>query len=273
MFQSRLAHFFQTGICLILIGCAASPNLTNYPRRQIDRPFNLPEGMNSFSTIGIFQRDTHEPLFGPRYSENHWLPLFPSTWQKSFSSRWGRSFSLLPPTLLAMYQIKADEKMVCGLNFGISSSYSTADGFYWGLSTSYYHRQLLNRSWALEFAPTLMLRESTSSNNKKKLRPLVILPTGGLHQLTETLALRAGIIPTWWHERRLKSVEASLNNSSYETKEDWDYKWRFVLPLYTEINWSASRRWDISGSVTWRRIGEYQQQQSWMILYAFTHFW
>lgn len=249
----------------VFYGCSAAQKLEDYPRREIDRPFTLPKELATWSGWGRFQREQVKYSWGQRYYDNSWIPIIPLYWRQSLSDRWNLQWAPIP--LAAMYQIRADKEAVTGLTFGpalkcCSSNWSV------GAYAQYSHRQILNESIALEIQPALQPWVPVGEDAVWDLQAFVT--TGVLYQAHDLFALRGGLIPSLRRDPRLV-IDGSWGGS--DSNIQWDYSWRFAMPVYAGFVWSAGRQWDLTSTLMWQRIGEGQDYSNLSLSYGFVHYW
>jgi hypothetical protein len=88
----------------LLSGCATHPALQDYPRRQIDRPYTLPNTLSAWEpTFGI--ESTRDNLAGTSPNLT-WINPFPI--RTSLNNNWNLLWNILP--MGVQYQILHDDK-------------------------------------------------------------------------------------------------------------------------------------------------------------------
>jgi len=258
---------FRVFIFLLLLSlgaCTAAPKLEDYPLREIDRPFTLPEGLATWSTLGLYQYEEVDDSFGKTSNETI-IPALPLFWRQSLSDDWNLVWAPIP--LAAMFQIRNDKKAVTGLTFGPAGK-CCSDSWSIGFHVEYSHRQILNDTTALEFQPAI---QPLIPGGEKAVWDLqTSASTGALYQASDRVAVRAGLTPLVRRDRRL-AWNGTLGSSDFNIRTD--DSWRFVLPLYAGFTWAAGRQWDFSGQAIWQRIGETQGYTRWNASYSLTHYW
>lgn len=252
---------------LFLSACAAGPELADYPRREIDRPFNLPKGVASWSTIGHYSLEEYRHLSGEKDFDRRWLPAVPVIWRQNLSDRWNLLWAPIP--VAAFYQIRSDESATTGLVLGYglkisSNGYSTA-----ALGVSYAHRQKLSEFFAIEFQPGVTPWFPLGEKANWDLQ--TSLAIGPFWQWTELFSVRGGVVPSLRRDRDtiISGNIFGPNGMDVSSHEQW----RVVMPLYFEMKWSFARQWDFGGTLAYQKIGEREGHSQVTAGYEFRHFW
>lgn len=252
---------------LLIVGCAATPKLDEYPRREIDRPFNLPHGVTTWSTLGIYSREKFEDGIHGDLVDDHFIPAIPFFWRQSLSDRWNLIWAPLP--VGATMQIRNDESATTGLSLGYGLKISSYGYSAAALAVGYFHRQRLSSSFAVEVQPTLTPWIPVGKKAEWDFQGS--FSVGSLLQLAETVALRAGVRPVVRRDSQTVIRGSLFDDDGLEISTD--YQWRVVLPVYAGFTWSAGRQWDFVGSAEYQKIGETLGYSNLQLTYELRHYW
>jgi hypothetical protein len=252
-------------LLLSLFGCAAGPELADYPRREIDRPFNLPKGVATWSTVGAYEIEEYRLSSGSNIVDRTWVAAIPLLWRQNLSERWNLIWAPIP--IAVAYQIRSDEAATTGLifHYGLRISeygYSRA-----AIGAVYSHRQRLTNDFALELTPSFTPWFPLGEKAKWDFEGAAAF--GPLWQATELFSVRAGINPKL---RREDDVNVTIFGSG-EVDIQTNSHWRVVLPVYAGFNWSMARQWDLAGDISYYRIGERDGQSTVLATYELRHYW
>ncbi len=224
----------------ILSGCASAPELAEYPRTEIDRPYVLPPKVATWSTLlpfGYFQDST-------RASASISLPL-PFFWTSSLSEKWNLHWSPVPTAV--SYQIHQSDERLLGLTFGSGYGYGSTLGFVISPRASLFYREKLTPTIAAEFK---LGADTTFYTGGTAARWQTELVMGPLFQVTPLLALRAVA------KLRVSNGSSELYLSPTIGTVVPSYTTTFTVPLALGAVWSADRQWDVSLHYQYHGIGE-----------------
>lgn len=259
------ALFLGILFSLVFPACSSGPQLKDYPRRDIDRPFTLPEGVATWSTLGYYAVEKYD-FDGTPEEDHSTIPAIPLVWRTSLSEKWNLIWAPIPVAVL--YQIRSDESATTGLilDYGLKIS---SNGYSAGsLRATYSHRQKLSSHFALELAPRLAPWFPLGREAKWDLQSSVSF--GPFFQVNDVFSLRAG--STVFVRRDPQTViSGSFFRSDFDIHTE--YHWRAVLPLYAGFNWSLSRQWDLAGNVEYHKIGEHSGYSNLQVGYELRHYW
>ena len=238
---------------LWLSACTSSPELQKYPRAEIDRPYTLPKGVATWTTLiptGYFSDDSSSFFLPP-------IPI-PIVWQSSLSDDWTLEWSPLP--LSVSHQISYSKEQVLGFSTGLSLlGYDTSSGAVLNPLLSLYHRFRLGESWAVETIPSLNAQFQTKRNPWTWSAGI---SSGLLFQLTETFAIkpRVGLNFSRGYQAVVAEVEPERNT-------------RLTIPLSLLTSWSFHRQWNLDAHYIYSRIGQQRGYSSHTGLFSVVHYW
>lgn len=223
---------------LVLLGlnaCTSAPELEKYSRTEIDRPYTLPSGLATWSTIVpvAFVQSTGGSAFLPPIP----VPLF---WKTALSDSWTLNFSPLPTS--ASYQISSSAKRLLGTTFGSSFGYASGtSGVSIEPAASFFWRERLSPVFALEFVPSASASFYTGGRSSFWNFALAVRP---LYQITPLFAARLNISLGYAYGAAFSTDTVSA--PAFE---------RLTLPIGASTVWSVGRQWDLNFSYTYDGIG------------------
>jgi hypothetical protein len=251
-----------------LAGCAATPKLADYPRREIDRPVTLPKGVTSWGMHGSYSVERYRfDYTGERVTDQSVYAAIPSQYQTSLSDEWNLVWYPIP--IAAIYSIRNDSAATTGLTLGYGFRFSNYGNTAAELYAAYFHRQKLTPDFAIEFSPSLAPWIPIGENAKWDLQ--ASLGVGPFVQIGEFLAARAGMRAVL--RRDSTTVMSGDLFSSKGLDITTTYTWRMVYPLYAGLNWSVGRQWDIGGTLEYQKLGEANDYSNFQVAYELRHFW
>jgi hypothetical protein len=213
----------------LFAGCASGPELEKYPRREIDRPYTLPEGVATWHipiVTGVVQ-DSDESVFVPPIA----VPLI---WESALSDDWNLIFYPLP--LGVSHQFANTESARTGFTLLNSFSYSSLRGFRLIPNIAFGYRAKLDRDTALDVTPSVTL--DIPFEKGESFRWSAALGVGPLFQLSETFSLKpsvsVGVTRGW-------TYELSSNLDDLEVRDTTT----FTLGAGLASVWSFARQWDL----------------------------
>ncbi len=224
----------------LITACASGPQLENYSRSEIDRPFTLPSGVASWTTEFAIDHQMN-PSGYPQTSSI----LDPMIWTQSLSDDWNILWAPIP--LGVMYQLNKDDSDRMGLGLLMGASYNSINGFDLRPTLTFSERHYFSKSFAVDASPGLTARLPFQSGQRPFL--LAGITFKGVFQLTPTFALLPGFSID---EYRWESNATDLDAQGRPLSEVYTH---VVVPLSFEAKWSVSRRWDLNASFTYSKIG------------------
>jgi hypothetical protein len=244
MLNYKLSRRCITCVFTVLVslfsGCASGPQLEQYPRRQIDRPYTLPKGVDNWQTV-----------LGEQHSSDQWgdtnssAIVNPLTWQQSLSDDWNIVWAPIP--LAVLHQFSKTDTNMMGAGFAMGFVYSSVNGFDLRPSLSFTERHNFTEFLALDIIPSVTPRIPFQAGQSFDwLGGIALQP---LFQVTDTLAFQPGMI--------LNVERGESPQDSYYTSNEIfpPYTTQVTLPLSAHLGWSASRRWDLNAGYTYYGIG------------------
>ncbi len=207
-----------------LAACSTPAGLSDYGRRDIDRPYTLPADVNTWITYApiryIGPDKDADPGDEAADSKIVTSVPMPVGYEISLGSRVTLEAAVIP--LGVRVQLARSDRHLFGVRAGSSLlGFTRADGGIVGGGVWGFHRALLGRSWALETTAgeSYVYREETPNYVD------VGLTTGPRGQLTDTLSVRPRI-----------SVTARREDGDFST----------VVPFGADLNWNLHRRWSVN---------------------------
>lgn len=242
-------YYFCVVSISILVACATPQRLENYPLSEIDRPYTLPEDVNSWGTYltGVFDRSN--------LKSTHGFAIFPFNWEQGLSDRLTLVWSPLP--LQVRYQAYRDSVSFLGIYFNLlGPTYARGYDFNWSPTLHLTYRRKLTSIFALQ--GTLI------GEPEVKSKQAVGNGTSGLQlatwfQVVERLAVAFKPHFLW---------ESGDPRSRYfgELPPDRSEKSRFLFPISAEIEGVLSRRWQVNFEYQWLSSPEAQEFMSHQLL-------
>ena len=242
---------------MVLGGCTASQNLDRYPRRNIDRPATLPEGVKSWGG-SFWVLDRSDDFASATWRE----------YQIPYVNRVGvtdrltvhKLFLMLP--LALQYEIARTERSFLSGGLGLTEfGYSSRDGWISAIGLGLWHRFHATSSFAWDSSVSADLR---SGDDRDDRAPSVLrVAIGPIFQLHDALSagLRGRLLLS--ESRRLDLFSSRFWHPSHGGMRTQGTVW---------ITWNFHRQWDCSATYT-RDGSGYEngyEGQSWNV--GFTHF-
>lgn len=243
-------------VALVLSACASRPELTKYPRTQIERPYTLPQGVSTWKTItpfGFFSDRTGDAFLPPIP-----VPLF---WQQSLSDNWTLNWTPLP--LSVSHQLHYSKDSVWGVTFGSGLGWANSYGFVLAPSLTLYQRQRLGEKVAWETEPDLSAQYHTKGSPWDWS---LGLSTGPRFQLTDTLSLspKVGIAVERGYHNTLSLADVSITP---------EITTQTTFPLSLHGSWSFHRQWDLNAGYTFYRLGYSNDYSAHVGVLSLIHYW
>lgn len=240
---------------ILASGCASGPELEKFSRSEIDRPYTLPEGVTSWSTVAFFQSAKDKEGSSSVFP----VPI-PLLWQTSLSDNWNLIWAPIP--LAVSHQLSYSKDEVVGATFGIIPGYASGLGFRISPVLEGYYRHRLGTRLALEATPSVSASYYTEQG---PWRWYTGLKVGPLFQVTDTLAFRTKVsFNATYGEASLNSVSSSLLP---------ELSTRFTVPLSASVNWNFHRQWDAGLSYTYSQLGHINDYVSHSGFLSLVHYW
>lgn len=241
-------------LLFLVPACSSRPELGNYPQREIDRPYTLPDGVTSWSTVasGYYAKDADSSSFGAP------IPV-PLIWDQSLSDSLDLLWAPIPMGL--RYQFLQNEDWRLGGTVAWGFSIASSSGFSIYPSASLNARRFFGGQWALE----LGLTASASYSFKSK-------------DSSWSTGLQAG--PLWQfndaHALKVANAFAVTDSFSAEIEDDdisEGVGTRFtVTPGMTHF-WNFSQQWNLSSSYFFSGIGYDNDFQAHNFTLVLEHLW
>jgi hypothetical protein len=224
-------------VAMSFAGCSAGPKVADYPKRVIDRPYTLPNGLDQWSTrLDYIRRD----LRGVRdeYFFEGPMPLY---WRTSLSDTWNLEWALLP--LAASHQLNHSRSMTSGITFGLQGiGYSSSAGLLFDPMFAHYTRPRLNDDFALETLLQGAYFLETRGGYFRRIPWNLRAELGLLWQTSDRLSsgIRAGVV----HRKESQQIEdPALLSPTIEVSEIVT-----KFPLTIRSTYVFGPQWELSGS-------------------------
>jgi hypothetical protein len=237
-------------VAFALQACAAGTALSSYPRRQIDRPYTLPAGVDALGS-GIGGSVAHDNNGGPTV----FLGLRPISWSVSLSDDWMLDFNPVPSAISYQFVRTDDQLLGATLSWGLGFG---SEGVLITPALSVAHRMRLARSWAWSTVASGRLSRWTEQPRWGWSAAVV---TGPLWQVTDTFSLQPAIAVSVARTNLLLSGLPMLQTA------------RLTVPFGLAASLSLARQWDIDASVSYNGIGYPNGYGAYEGSLAFVHFW
>ena len=258
---AKTKYFIDSVLLLFLLamtlGCASGPQLDAYPRREIDRPYTLPNGVATWhipTAFGHVRDNTSSKTLSP-------IPD-PLLWESSISDTWNFVWSPFP--LGFTHQISNEGRIRNGLSVLTSLSYSDSAGFRAQPDLAYSFRYKFSSDLALEVKPSF--RPDIPFRSGEHFLWFGGVAAGPLFQITETFALKPVISLDVVHgQSNISSVNQEDANVVVKTTT-------FVGVGFSNV-WSVSRQWDIRSSYEYGGIGAGNGYRAHIAVIDLVYFW
>lgn len=252
-------RIFWTRLCCVLavgalFACAAAPQLDNYPRREMDRPYSLPKGVAAWNIPSVFAhvRSSSGNVTVPP------IPI-PLVWEQSLGENWDLLWTPLP--LGARYQFfKTDEHRlgatgVLGAGFGSTSGFTVFPRI--GLDYRYIAGHNIAIDGELDFIYAYDF-DDTDSDWTSELGLYLVWQLHPLHSLRP--GVRAGVVTGY----ALVNIDDELSISKRS---------QFVVTPAFSYQYSFHRQWDFSLAYVYSSIGFVDDFQAHVVTVNFRHLW
>jgi len=252
--QTRRKSFefaaYLAWLSLCLQACAAGTELGSYPRRQIDRPYTLPSGVDAWEVDlgGSVAREN--PGSTARFE------LQPLTWHLSLSDDWMLELTPLPSGIAYQFVRTDDQLLGAKLSLG------------WGFgSQGFLFAPLLRVEHRMRFASFLAWTTTASGVTWRWTEEpawgwSLGASTGPLFQVTDALALQPAIGVAAARSHLLGGVYSYLLDPA-----------ELFFPVGMTASLSVARQWDINASFNYDGIGAPQGYRAYRATLAAAHFW
>lgn len=256
---TRWFAIFSFMTIIFISGCASRPPLEKYPRREIERPYTLPDGVNNWHIRTSVSRNRDD-----KFSQAAIALPNPLIWEIALNDDW--TLLWYPINLGISHQFWKNETSRLGFSFLANMAYSSIMGFrvYPTLNLSYRHQ--LTQKVALDFVPSVVLDFPFKSG--KKFHWSTSLDIGPVLQLAENFALKPNLFFAATHGR------TALPNAT-ETYFIGELEERtiFVMGLGTSATWSFARQWDLRPTYNYSGFTAENGYEAHFGSLEFVHFW
>lgn len=244
---------------MFLSACSTSKVLEDYPKRWIDRPYTLPEGLANWKTVWIFASDQENGR-----DENRRTFFYPFVWEHALTEKWTLVWSPMP--LEARYQIRQTKDRTTGISMNLLGfGYSSLKDFVWRPSLDTFERIKLGESTALlaNFVIQPEIRPQAEDRNPWQIS----LKVGPAIQLSSVFA----VVPRFKILVEKGDAGAHYLGSEPPRADDKSIYWR--LPMGLETFWKIHRQWEIQTEYVWTRVGYQNQFETHQVLIGSTYYW
>jgi hypothetical protein len=206
------------------ISCTSTPKASDYPKRYIDQPYTLPEGIDIWGSVGgVF----YEKSNGKEYSWPLPVPI-PLYWEHSLNENLTLEIPALPIGL--RWKITSDSTSEMGLHISWGFGYGTSSGLSLFPSASMFYKILIDKDHAFTLSPHIGY--SYYGRNTEKNYFNEALTFGYLIQLNDANAIQPRII---------------LSSSDYNKK--------VYIPLELFYSYRMSQTWQFESTYNYSGIG------------------
>lgn len=237
-----------------VFGCASGPELAEYPRTQINRPYSLPQGVSSWvipTVFGVRKNEIGESIV-------EWPIPFPVFWNDGLAENWQVSY---PLPFLITHQFRYNRQGYSGASLGLGVSYSRLSGVGFSPMINFDDREKLTQTFAIDFRIGLNPWFYVKGYPSEWVTEFRVAP---LIQFDSFMALTFG--PTF----RIGELDYTAQENGRVIR-----KTRFgaVVPLEAKLLWSIHRHWDFNIGYRSSFIGEKDGAFSQLGTIQFTYFW
>jgi len=230
-------------------GCASGPNLKNYPRTEIDRPYTLPGGVAAWHIVSEYEH------YSDNYSDTTIYPIpIPLIWETALSDDWMLTWAPIP--LAISHQFWNDQTSRLGASVTLGFSDSSNTGFRLAPIFSVSYRLKLSPTLALVVSP--FYSPDIPFQDGQPFRWSTGLTVGPLFQLDEFFSVEP-------------NVSFSVHRGTIATADTSDPISSFGVGA--SAVWSISRRWDFRPSYSYSGIGSSDGYRSHLASADFVYFW
>lgn len=217
---------FPVSILLIWfsIGCMSTPKATQYPQRYIDQPYTLPDGIDTWGSVGTL---FYERSKGQDYSWPYPIPI-PLYWEHSLNENLTLEIPVLPLGL--RWKIASDKTSEMGLHFSWGFGYGSSSGLNLFPSAALFYKILQDNDHAYILSPSISYSFYGRNSDNSYFNGSLAL--GYLIQLNDTNAIQPRIV------------------FSYS-----DYNKRIFVPLEIFYSYRMSQTWQFDSSYKYNGIG------------------
>lgn len=244
--------FLALALVFALISCATVGDIEKLPRRQIDRPYTLPSGLDSWGMVSL--------LTGTEYStgQKYGTAVVAPFWQQSLSDKVSLLWVPLPLGLRVEAYRNESHRLGFDITLGFGSSSLYGSVFYPSLGLEYLYK--FDSNWALvtegNYNPEFRSRDSATFYNRN-------LHIGLVKQFESFWALKF-------------LVGAGVDATSLDTL-DYFSLLRREVPYSSAIlgtSISLSKQWDLFVQLTGRRgTNENDKYSQSRLMLGFMNFW
>lgn len=249
--RRALALFLLT---LGLVSCTSGPQLEKYPRTHIKRPYTLPKGVATWSTLIVTAHESTK-------TDTHFLPPIPIplVWKTSLSDNW--TLHWIPLPLAVSQQIYYSETDVWGATYSLGGGYASGVGVTLIPAVNLYYRTLWTEKVALETTLNVTAAYHTKGD---PWTWTMGFRTGPTFQLTDRLAIGPRVSVSL--DRAFRTYESS--DSVQPARETG-----VVIPFGLDAVWSFHRQWDLDFTYTYTDKRDSNGYVSHVGVVTLEHYW
>jgi hypothetical protein len=234
--------------CVAFQACAARTALNEYPRAVIDRPFTLPDGVDSWhlGVSGSYGRDD--------FSSTGAVGV-PLGWTISLSDDWNLNLSPLPLGISHQFLRTDDQWLGASLNLGLGGG---SKGLLVAPSLGVAHRIRVARTLAWS---TAVYGRGSRWTDQSAWGWSATIAGGPLWQVTEKFSLQP-LVGVSVARSTLLLSGLPLDSTS-----------RIIVPLGLGATFSAARQWDVDAALAYDGIGYENGYRAFSATVRVVQFW
>jgi hypothetical protein len=233
-----------------LQACAAGTELSSYPRRQIDRPYTLPSGVDAWE-VNLGGRVARENV-----RSTGELQLQPLSWHVPLSDDWMLDLTPLPSGIA--YQFVRTDDQLLGAKLALGWAFGS-EGFLFAPLLRVDHRMRLTSFLAWTTTASGM---SWRWTDEPAWGWSLGASTGPLWQVTDTFALQPAI--------SVAAARSHLLGGLYSYPLDTA---DLIVPVGMGASLGLARQWDVNASFNYDGIGAPPGYRIYSATLAAAHFW
>ncbi len=202
-------------LAALFVGCASSPQATEFPQRFIDQPYTLPEGVDVWGSVGgiYYERDNG-------FENSFLVPIpIPLYWEHSINKNLTLEIPLLPVGL--RWKIQSDENTELGLNLSWGFGYGSTSGFSAYPNAGLFYKKFLSHDQAIIVMPNVGYNYSDKDDNRNYVRTSLLL--GFVYQLNNEHALQPRLIVAYSEYSKKARWPIELFYS-YRMAQTWQFE-------------------------------------------------
>jgi hypothetical protein len=242
-------NYFSMLACVIISfalinGCASSSALKKFPKRQIDRPYSLPEGVSAWKTFAVGS------IIKSDQTTRYQIPIpIPLVWEDSFSDDFDLIWAPIP--LGFRFQLSKTNTVLSGASFVPGFGYDSKKGLSINPGITSLFRMYVDNYWALDSHINFSGTYFPSENEKEWT---VGIKVGPLFQIQNNFAIK----PT---------LTGAIHNS------DDSKSVNVTAPIGLWTSWLFHRQWELESTYNLSIIGYKNGHSRHQLRMTLIHYW